>query len=115
MISTAKQNLTAAHRGVFDLASRISDYLAEYEGTGLTLSFQQIAEGVGINLRSLSKTDGYLFYMSAEAAVDFRSWSLVSEPNTPARFQKKPAVTNYRKPAESPVAQARRKARAVAR
>lgn len=112
MTTTASQNLTEAHRSIYDLASRISDYLSEYEGSGATLSFADIASGVGIDLRSLSKTDGYVFYMAAEASTEFRGWKNVSETGEPARFVKLPTMTEWRKPSESPVARSRRRARA---
>ena len=102
--TTASDSLCKAHRNVYDMSSRISDALAPFEGTGVTLTFGQIADAVGINLRSLSKMDGWLFYMSAEAATEFRGWSKVSNEGEPARFTKKPTVTVRRKSSASPAA-----------
>jgi hypothetical protein len=110
-IMSSDQQITVAHRAVFDLAARIADYLSDYEGTGCALTFGQIAEGVGIDLRSLSKIDGWIFFIAAESAVDFRQWTKISEQGEPSRFTKKPTTTTYRKPIESPVARSRRAAR----
>ena len=99
MTTTAAQTLTSAHSAVFDLASRISDYLSQYENTGATLSFGDIASGCGIDLLSLKRTDSYIWYLAAEAACEFRGWSNVSGKGEPARFRKGSKVTEYRKPA----------------
>jgi hypothetical protein len=104
---TAEENLARAHDAVYDLASRISDYIADYEGTGATMSFADIASGVGINLRSLKATDLYLFYIAAEAATDFRQWVKVNAEGAPTRFTKRSRVTEFRKPEVSPSARKR--------
>jgi hypothetical protein len=109
MITTASESLGAAHQAVFDVARKAAVVLAGYEGLSPTLSYADIASGIGLDLDALSRTDRFLAYLAFDAAVEHRGWVAVNEPGQPRLFRKLPKHTHHRLPSESPVAREKKR------
>ena len=72
MIITAVKSLETAHQAVFDVARKANVVLAGYEGLSATLSFSDIAAGIGLDLPALTRTDSFLTYRNVSTTLRHR-------------------------------------------
>jgi hypothetical protein len=96
---TASENLNIAHDATSSIAKRAAAVLAAHEGLGVTLTRNEIAKAMGLDLRDASSLDTFITYLALDAAIQHRGWSeLPSAGSTVKRLTKKPKHTHYRRP-----------------